>query len=369
MARNSKANTRNVAVVNLLDRLFDELAKNNYALDDKIEQSIEVLFSTSTWGFREITLVVAVARLLEPSYRASEDLYACNPRTLFEQPIKQVLDSKGIPSRQSGPLNVAKGTQRLNNQWAAGREPRRVAEEVVRLVTEIEKLSPQNLENFTKLLLRRFLLEAQKVQNLMVFVDSKTDPDFLFRLIKSLIENVPDQGNTPQRIIGYLLESYHDSLDSKVKVAGHTDRASTTSITSKKLGDITEELMSGVVNSAYEVTVKGFGEQRVREAYTSIHQYSLSSGVKAKEMVVLCRKQDVHPGLIPVTNLYLGKLEYQDVTFYFLDIYEWIVAQLFRMSLIGRREFFNKLQTYIADKNTSEKLKYAWAAMFPENSE
>ncbi|MFV9506294.1 MAG: hypothetical protein AB4911_17220 [Oscillochloridaceae bacterium umkhey_bin13] len=367
MKHSSKSDERNATVVQLLNRLFDEISNENYIADSDIEQSIDILFRTTIWGFREVVLVVAIARLIEPSYCASEDFYACNPRTLFEKPIKQVLDSKGIPSRQSGPLNVAKGTPRLNTQWAAGRKPRFVAEEVVQLVAKIEQISPQDLENFTKLLLRRFIAEALQVRKSMLFVDPKSDLDLLFRLTKSFIENTPDQGNTPQRIIGYLLESYHDQLASNVTVHGHTDHASTTSTTSKKLGDITEE-SNGVMLLVYEVTVKGFGEQRIREAYASILQYAANSGLEAKEIIVLCREQDVHPDVVPVTSLYLGKLEYEGVVFYFLDIYEWIIAQLFRMSMASRRDFFDKLQSYVADKNTSEKLRYAWKAMFREDS-
>ena len=366
MVRTTKASTRNQQITDMIERFFVDISTGNYTTDKQLEVSFEILFKTQTWGFREIVLVVAIARLLDSAYRASQDLYACNPRSprsLFEKPIKQALDEKGIPTRQSGPLNVAKGAERLNVQWAAGREPRHVADEVVRLVEVIERLAAEELENFTKLLLHRFLQEAKTIQGLMIIVEPQTDPAFLYNLIKILINEAPDQGNTPQHIVGYLLESYHEDLQTGVRVQGHTDRASTTSITSKKLGDVSEELLNGVITSAYEVTVKGFGAQRVREAYNAVQTYSSRTNINTREIIVLCRKQDVHPDVTAVSNLYLGSLQYQDVAFHFIEIYEWIISQLLRMTLDGRRTFFEKLQTYIANKDTSAKVKYVWSTI------
>jgi hypothetical protein len=363
MPQLNKAAERNLQVSSLLSQLFDAVTQDELTPDEQIIQSLEVLFSTQTWGFREIVLVIAMARLLDSSYRATENFYACNPRSLFEKPIRQELDKRGIPSRQSGPLNVAKGAERINSQWAAGREPRHVADEVVTLVHQIERMSRDDLEHFTKLLLERFLKEARAVQALTVRVEPVVDPTFLYRLCKGLIDTAPDGGNTPQRIVGYLLQSYHISLQTGIHVRGHTDRASTTSTTSKKLGDITEELEDGVIMTVYEVTVKSFGEQRVREAYESAHAYTIQSNINTQEIMILCRKQDVYPGLEMITSCYLGRLEYQDMIFHYVDIYEWIVAQLLRMTTDARAMFFEQLQVYVTDKNTSVNVKLAWSRL------
>lgn len=176
-----------------------------------------------------------------------------------------------------------------------------------------------------------------------------------------MIDESPDGGNTPQRIVGYLLENYHTNLQTGLSVQGHTDRASTTSTTSKKLGDVTEQLLDGVITTAYEVTIKGFGEQRVREAYEAAHSYTSQSNTNTQEIIILCRKQDVYPGLEAITSIYLGKLEYQDISFHYVDIYEWVAAQLLRMTRDARSMFFEQLQEYVADKNTSVKVKYTWS--------
>lgn len=363
MAHLNKATERNQRASALVSKLFTDAEQGNLNLDKSLLQSIEVLFSTQTWGFREIILVIVVARLLDSSYKASQDFYSCYPRSLFEKPIRQELDKRKIPSRQSGPLNVAKGAERINEQWAAGRDPRTVANEVVILVNQIETMTPAQLENFAKMLLQRFLKEAQVVESLNLIVEPLTNPSFLYHLCKELIDNVPDSGNTPQRIIGYLLECYHRSLQTELKVQGHTDRASTTNTTSKKLGDITEEMPDGVIICVYEVTVKKFGEQRVREAYQAATSYGTRSNADPQEIIVICRKQDVYPGIEPITSLYLGQFEFQDIVFHYVDIYEWIAAQLLRMTKDARYMFFDQLQAYISDKNTSARVKNVWATL------
>src|SRR3989344_2301719 len=80
---------------------------------------IESLFQTSIWGHREIILTIVMARLLDPKFKASENFYACNPRSIFEQPIRKALREYGIPHRKSGPLNVAKKDEKLKIKTAA----------------------------------------------------------------------------------------------------------------------------------------------------------------------------------------------------------------------------------------------------------
>lgn len=359
--RKTKASIRNTLVSMILTELFESIDNGQVNQDVPLMQQIEVLFNTQAWGFREIVLVICIAHRLDSTFKASEDFYGCNPRTLYEKPIREELDRRGIPSRQSGPLNVAKGAKGINEQWAAGREPRSVANQVVSLVQQIEHMDRADLDNFTKLLLSRFLQERKVVEQLNVQAKPNSDAAYLYHMCERLIDSVPDGGNTPQRIVGYLLESYHEELQTGLIVSGHTDRASTTSTTSKKLGDITEEQIGGLIISAYEVTVKSFGRQRVREAYEAAQSYLAGAHVSNREIVVICRKEDVHPDVTPVSSTYLGRLEYQDITFHFMDIYEWIMAQLLRMTADARTVFFTKLQNYIADKNTSAKVKLAWA--------
>lgn len=350
---------RNNNVQLILKQFLKEVEEGQVSSHEQWSNEIEVLFQTKTWGFRETLLVICVARLLDENFKASEDFYRCHPRALYEKPIKSFLDEHNIPARQSGPLNVAKSTQKINMQWADNRGE--AAKRLVHLVELIEISNQEEVKNFTKLLLARYLQERQELEKLSVNANPQASITFLFHVCKTLIEKAPDQGNTPQRIIGYLLESYHEDLKTDLIVSGHNDRASIASTTSKKLGDITEEKGGNIV-TVYEVTVKPFKEQRIREAYEAASSYyntTPSSSPKA-EILVVCQKSDIPDTVEPISEIYLGKFEYQDMIFHFIDIYEWINAQLLRMRESGRLVFFQKLQSYINDHNTAVIVKAIW---------
>jgi len=338
--------------------------RGDFSVSDETQAQIEALFKTTTWGFREIMLVVVVGRLLDDGYRPGKALYDCNPRALYEGPILGVLRGEGIPARKSGPLNIAKAAQGLSREWAAQRRPKSVADEVVRLVQAIEGMDQTELEEFSAALHARFLKEASRVAALSVTAPPESDPQHLYEICAELIDKVPDGGNTPQRIVGHLMEAYHTELQTGIVVTGHLDRASVTSTTSKKPGDINEEQADGTVLCVYEVTVKPFGGARTVDSYETVKRYSTGKASPIREVVVICRPADVHPGIESgsrASAIYLGKLEHQDLTYHFINIYEWIVAQLSRMPVDARLSFHQQLSEYITDPNTSEAVKKRWA--------
>lgn len=57
---------------------------------------------------------------------------------------------------------------------------------------------------------------------------------------------------------------------------------------------------------------------------------------------------------------YLGSFAYQDMMYYYWDIYEWIANTLQRMTTDGRLGFYLNLNAYIDDINTSENVKKLW---------
>lgn len=350
-----------------LIEFITEVQQGLFIADEELQSQIEILFNAKAWGFREVVLVVAVATWLDPAFDASVNFYSCHPRPLYEKAIHQVLDLYAIPCRQSGPLNVAKGAEALNQQWAARREPQAVANQVVLFVQLIKDMDEQALHNFIKLLLYRFLQEAVIVQNSYVQLATNVDIEYLYMICKTLIEKTPDAGNTPQRIIGYLLSTYHELFETNISVFGYLSHASTASTTSNKIGDITE-INSKNMLIIYEVTVKKFNDQRIREAYNAIKAYQQKytfQFLEPIEILVLCRKNDApvfeHS---PQTSIYLGKVLYRDTLFHFIDIYEWIMAQLLRMNEPMRVAFFNQLQAYIGHKNTSRAVKEVWGEFY-----
>jgi hypothetical protein len=356
---------RDAQVRSLLSGLFEKAQKQPTTLDPRTKTAVEELFTTTSWGFREIVLVVVVARLLDPSYRASTGLYDCNPRALYEGPMVEELRARNIPHRKSGPLNIAKAARGLTREWAAQRRPVAVANRVVQLVQHIESLDQKALRDFAVALCARFLQESKRVASLTVVSKPEADPATLARLSDGLIEQAPDGGNTAQRISGLLLRAYHDELQTGIVVGGYEHRASVTSTTSKKPGDITEELPDGAVVLVYEVTTKRFNEQRVRESYDTVRAFDNRVGAQTDEVLVLCGSEDVHGSADRkrADSLYLGKLEYNDLTYYFYNLTAWIRARLAAMPSDARLAFHEQLREYVDDYNTSETVKRVWASL------
>jgi len=356
---------RDKHVREILEDLYKKAHSEEIIVDESaFGKSLDELFTTTTWGFREILLVVIIGMKLDPSYKASTGLYACKPRAIYEGPIKKFLLEKGIPHRKSGPLNIAKATVGLDMNWAAQRKPRDVAEEVIKLIDFLENEEEKREDRTDAVgvaLLRRLIKQSTSLQALSVDIDPSQDPEYICKLCCELIINAPDAGNTPQKIAAYLLKNYHSSLQTGVTVTGEDDRASVTSTTSKKPGDINEEKPAGTVKKVYEVTVKAFNLARIRDSYDCLFIYNSNNIEKVNEVIVICRKEDC-PQNMKKSGFqgYLGSYAYQDIQYYFWDIFEWVASVLQRMTTKGRSDFYLELNEYIDDINTSAKVKKLW---------
>ena len=356
---------RNERVRRILDSLYERATNTGVEIDEAAySRSLEKLFSTTAWGFREILLVVIVGMRLDGTFRASTGLYDCNPRAIYEGPIKEFLIEKEIPHRKSGPLNVAKATVGLDMTWAAQRRPADVAGEVVNLVNYMESGGSEmgdRVNDVGTSLLRRLIAHSNSIEALAVAIDPTSDPEFLYHLCYELITKTPDAGNTPQKIAAYLLKYYHTFLHTGVIVTGEEDRASVTSTTSKKPGDINEEIPEDIIRKVYEITVKHFDLARIRDSYDCVSIYNDANDADIHEIIVICRREDCPPDM-KASGLhgYLGSYAYQDMMYYYWDIYEWIANTLQRMTNEGRIGFYLNLNSYIDDINTSESVKKLW---------
>lgn len=174
------------------------------------------------------------------------------------------------------------------------------------------------------------------------------------------IDNVPDSGNTPQQIASKLLKYYHLSMHSEIRVTGGDDRASVTSTTSNKPGDVNEEWCNRILK-VYEITVKPFDEERIIDSYDCIEKFNQHSEQQIREVIVICRPKDC-PNQIRTSglSLYLGSIDHQNVRYYFWNIYEWVVSMLQKMPDEGKEFFLRSLNCYINDANTSEAVKIEW---------
>ena len=356
---------RNARISAYLERLYSMATDESFQIDEsEYKSDMDKLFTTTAWGFREILLVVAVGMELDNAFRASTGFYDCNPRAIYEGPIKEFFIEKEIPHRKSGPLNVAKATVGLDHTWAAQRRPSDVAEKVVALVEYMENGTGEQGTRVSKIatsLIRRLIAESSRMEALSVEIEPSADPDFLYILCHELITKTPDSGNTPQKIAAFLLKNYHLEMNTGIVVTGEEDRASVTSTTSKKPGDVNEESTDGEIFKVYEITVKPFDLARIRDSYDCVGKYNEENESNLNEIIVICRKEDCPEEMECSTlNSYIGRFAYQDIMYYFWDIFEWISDTLQRMTPSGRIGFYSDLNTYIADINTAETVKILW---------
>ena len=56
----------------------------------------------------------------------------------------------------------------------------------------------------------------------------------------------------------------------------------------------------------------------------------------------------------------MGSYSYQDITYYYWNIYEWVADTLQRMTPTARNNFYYDLNSYITDINTAEAVKKEW---------
>jgi len=352
------ASERNARIYDLLEELIRVgKTKKELVYSTPFEkEEVEKLFISHIWGHREILLTIILARLIDPRFKASKDFYECNPRSIYEGPIRELLREHGIPHKKSGPLNVAKNSKKIDDTWAHNKRGDGMALNVSKLVKKIESVSEKALYDFAVAYVQRYLLEGKRVAKLTFKIKTTEDPMFLYELCKDLVTDTPDGGATPQFIIGALIDNFNKGNHSPIKTTGYSDSVSTTNTTSKKPGDVMEEF-SDSTKRIYEITVKPFTADRMIESYESIKEFDKEG--KITEVFVICRKEDVPlevEKIISSSNL-LGTAKYQDVIYYFIDIFGYVREKLVSMTIEARGRFYTDLGDYVNQLNTSEKVK------------
>jgi hypothetical protein len=294
-----------------------------------------------------------MARLFDSKFKASENFYACNPRSLFEQPIRKALREYGIPHRKSGPLNVAKNSKKINRDWATDKHGGEIALNVVKIVKKIESITVSELKKFAQAYTIRYKQEARRIKEMEVNLPPQENPIHISRLCTDLINSVPDGGATTQIIVGLLMEAVNKDRKNNVVVSGHRDSVSTTNTTSKKPGDIIEEINS-TSKLVYEVTTKKFSDDRMIESHEAVMDYDKN----IKDIFVICRPQDVPDTLGNKTTSYImATTQYRELAYYFINIYDYAQSSILFLTPNGRKFFYAELVTYVNNTNTAEKVK------------
>lgn len=327
-----------------------------------LTDDLDLVFNANATGFRELLATILYGKYLNPEYSPRADLYECNPRSLYEKGIKPLFDKRGIPSGQSGPLNVAKATSSLNEQWAAQRRPADVADAVVRLGDWINTQTESEILALGEELGKRFDRLAKIAVETQISLTADTSSITLVNACTNLITKHPLKGIIPQAICGIALET--EFLASELfYVDGTRDSASTTNKTSKKVGDLTVNTFGNELVRVYEVTVKEFSDQRVREAVQSVEAFYAPGKIPENFVdIVLCRPEDL-PEVAKESRSksLLGEHEQGGVIFEFIDLFEWLATKIAEFSINQRRYFFETIQEFLNGVRIPAEVRASWA--------
>jgi hypothetical protein len=191
-------------VEKIMEKLRKHISSEN-GNDFGSMRELDDLFDSKAYGFREIVLVMAIAKIIDPDYDPVHNFYSCSPRSLYEGAIRDFLLKYKIPHMKSGPLNVAKAAKGIDPEWASQRRPKNAADAAVKCAEAIRNMSDQEVRKFSITLLDYFFREAEKIAQYDTGYSPIFDPLQLYYVLEGMIDDVIDGGNTPQRIVGTLL--------------------------------------------------------------------------------------------------------------------------------------------------------------------
>ncbi len=109
-----------------LNKAEQRSANDFLDLDDikELQSILDDLINVSAKGFRGVVLTAIVGLKIDPAYKPLTRFYDANPRSIFEKGIFYALRGR-VPSGKSDPLNVAKNTHIIDENWANGlKKPR-----------------------------------------------------------------------------------------------------------------------------------------------------------------------------------------------------------------------------------------------------
>jgi len=348
-----------------ISSVVGEIFDGTYSVNGKarinvqtFDSDLSIVFSSSVKSYRELVFLIAIARIDDVSFKASESLYKCNPRAMFEKAMRPQFAVRKIPYGQSPALNIAKATEAIGPAWAAQRRQKEAAQAVLNLVEAIDSLSAPDLVVLAHEIARRFIELASYVESHKYEGSSVVELPRLSDMIRKLIVRAPDGGNTAQRIAGLALRTLHEN--STHSIDGVEDSASTTNATSKKPGDIAISDDAGRLLMVFEITTKSFGEQRIDECSQSLSAYLKDSQDDIDSVTVLCMPENV-PAEVRLgelgSSVVLGEANDGSFNYEFVDLLGWIDAMLASMPKGHRMRFFEALSEYVNHFQTSGSVK------------
>lgn len=360
------ANERNIKVIQYLTHILETVADKkendfnhleNYLLVNKL---LSTLIPVSIDGFRGVVMTAIAGIYLDEnnSFNPLENFYHCNPRSIYEKGIYYVLETFGIPSAKSAPLNVAKAVNQLDEAWILGRKTNaqpiaRAAVDFLRLL--MSKLETEEYNQLVDFFFYRLLIYADSIQSYEVreLESSLSSKNILADKLVQFVVQYPEAGTVPQLVIGKLLRFVKQSGNHHI--FGEDESVFGTNTTSKKPADIWVEDNQKNVTALYEITVKKIDYKRLDDCIGALRNLD---NINDNEVCFICRMP------IDIKELNLNADEdtflYKGYWFNFIDIGNFIYICLTLMDSDQIKDFFVEMNVFLQDVNRPIKTKEGW---------
>lgn len=358
MSKESERNDAAKQYVN--DRLHISKEKSEKDFSELIEQSnypqlLTDLIEVKAKGFRGVVVTALTGMSLSSDYNPLENFYGCHPRSIFEQGIFYALQENRIPCGKSDPLNVAKNINKLNEDWAEGKRPKKAASAAVRFLQLVLAATNDERETLINYFFFRLWRYAKKIQEYdIVRLDTSSSAKLeIGQKLISFTLNCPESGHLPQFLVSKLLQANFKGSD--VTVFGGEESVFGTNTTSKKPADLWLK-SAGQVTNLYEVTVKGVSQKRLDDCIDALKQ----TGYPTHSVTFICRLPEDTADLKVVNNICL----YKNKRFGFIDYSEFCLALFALLPEAEVASIQHKMFELIRDVNISMKAKEGWNALF-----
>lgn len=335
-------------------KLLSESNFPRFSSQSEVYKILTDLIEVQAKGFRGVALTAIVGLYLNENYDPLNNFYGCNPRPIFENGIWYALNENNIPCGKSDPLNVAKNTNQLDENWAQGRRPQKAAIAAVKFIRKLLDSKATEKEELINYFFFRLVKYARSISSFSLasgVIKTASNQQLSNKLIKFILSH-PESGHMPQYLIAKLLEA---SAPAGTKIKGGSESVFGTNTTSKKPADIWTEINGNTIN-LYEVTVKKIDLKRLEDCLGAM----VSTNNLDKPVTFICRIPE-DTGSINITN---NVLIYKTKTFDFVDIRHFVAITSALLSPAELRNVINELEEFVNNISVSLKTKRGWNSIF-----
>ena len=313
------------------------------------------LIEVNAKGFRGIVVTALTGLHLDESYDPLNNFYGCNPRSIFEGGIWYALQENGIPCGKSDPLNVAKNSNQLNEDWAQGRRPQKAAMAVVAFLRKIMASDKKKRTHLIDYFFYRLWIYSKSIEEykLVEVVGRNVSRQQTGAKLVDFTLTYPESGSLPQYLVSQLLAAVFHTSD--VRVIGGNESVFSTNTTSKKPADIWLETQ-GKPSNLYEVTVKRISKKRLEDSLDALH----STGHINHSVTFICRMEQDTKEL----DIIDGSYSHRGKVFDFVDYRSFCLSLC---TLLDDTAFFtvlNNISEFVQDNNISMQTKAGWNEFF-----